>query len=194
MTVHAQQDAEGWTGVVLAGGRSSRMGRDKALVDYHGRSLIIHAIDTLRPHVNELLIIGDPLVYDHFGPLALADDMPGNGPLGGIVTALRYAWHERLIILACDMPHVSARFIATLKAALDDGHDAVVAQCDGRLEPLAAVYTRRCRDSFASQVRAGKLKMSDAIELVHTRYIQVCPGEGEWPSDLFRNINAPSDL
>ncbi|MBL7945155.1 MAG: molybdenum cofactor guanylyltransferase [Flavobacteriales bacterium] len=194
MTDHYQQGPEGWTGVVLAGGRSSRMGRDKALMDYQGRPLIQHAIDVLHPHVDELLIIGDPLLYDRSGALAIADDAPGNGPLGGIVTALRYAWNERMIILACDMPHVPARFLTLLKGALDEHHEAVVAQCDGRLEPLAAVYTRRCRHPFASQVQAGRLKMSDAIEQVRTRYVQICPGEDGWPSDLFRNINAPSDL
>lgn len=194
MTMHALKDAVGWTGVVLAGGRSSRMGRDKALMDYQGRPMIEHAIDSLQPHVDELLIIGDPLLYDPSGPLAIADDAPVCGPLGGIVTALRYAWNEQMIILACDMPHVPARFFTLLKGALDENHDAVVAQCDGRLEPLAAVYTRRCRNTFASQVLAGRLKMSDAIEQVRTRYVQICPGEDEWPSDLFRNINAPSDL
>lgn len=194
MTRNVHHSRQGWTGIVLAGGRSSRMGRDKAVVEYRGRPLIQHAIDILEPHVDELLIIGDPRQYDRYGPLAIADDAPGHGPLGGIVTALRYAWNERLIVLACDMPHIPASFIDSLKRSWDDEHDAVVAQCDGRLEPLAAVYTRRCRDTFASYVRAGRLKMSDAIEQVRTRYLQVCPGEGEWPVDLFRNINAPSDL
>ena len=185
---------KGWAGVVLAGGQSSRMGRDKALLPFNGKPLIARAIDILRPHVDELLIIGDPNKYDGFGPLALADDSPGLGPLGGIVTALRYEWNDRLLILACDMPHVNANFIGHLKARSDEGFDAVVAQCDGHLEPLAAVYHRSCRAVFSAQLAAGALKLSDAIERVRTCYSQVCPGEEGWPDDLFRNINAPSDL
>ena len=185
---------KGWAGVVLAGGQSSRMGRDKALLPFNGKPLIARAIDILRPHVDELLIIGDPNKYDGFGPLALADDSPGLGPLGGIMTALRYAWHDRLIILACDMPHVTDVFIEQLMTHYEDGIDAVVAQCDGHLEPLAAVYHRRCRAVFAAQLETGSLKLSDAIERVRTRYVQVCPGEEDWPVDLFRNVNAPSDL
>ncbi|HPF89174.1 MAG: molybdenum cofactor guanylyltransferase [Flavobacteriales bacterium] len=185
---------QGWAGVVLAGGRSSRMGRDKALLPVQGKPLITHALDILRPHVDELLIIGDPRKYDGFGPLALADDTPGSGPLGGILTALRYAWHDRLLILACDMPKITASFIELLMARYEEGVNAVVAQCDGRLEPLAAVYHRSCRTVFAAQLAAGSLKLSDAMEQVHTRYVQVCPGEEGWPTDLFRNINAPSDL
>lgn len=187
-------NAQGWGGVVLAGGKSSRMGRDKALLERNGRTLIANAVELLRPHVDELLIIGDPVKYDHVGPITIADDRPGLGPLGGILTALRYAWNDRIIVLACDMPHVTAAFIEQLKGLADAEHDAVVAQCDGRLEPLAAVYHRRCQRTFAELLEKGDLRMSDAIERVRTRYVQVCPGEDGWPADLFRNINTPTDL
>ncbi|MBL7953070.1 MAG: molybdenum cofactor guanylyltransferase [Flavobacteriales bacterium] len=184
----------GWCGVVLAGGRSSRMGRDKALIEHNGRSLIANAVEILRPHVDELLIIGDPSTYGRIGPLVIADDTSGQGPLGGILTALRYAWNDRSIVLACDMPNINARFIEHLKTWADRDHDAVVAQCDGRMEPLAAVYHRSCRHVFSARLAAGERKMSTALDRVRTRYLQVCPGEEEWPDDLFRNINTPTDL
>lgn len=170
------------------------MGHDKALIERNGRPLIANAVEVLRPHVEELLIIGDPVKYGHIGPLTIADDNAGLGPLGGILTALRYAWNDRLIVLACDMPNINRRFIEHIKALCDEEHDAVVAQCDGRLEPLAAVYSRRSKAIFAAQVDNAELKMSDAIERVRTRYVQVCPGEDGWPVDIFRNINAPGDL
>lgn len=170
------------------------MGRDKALIERDGVTLIANALDVLRPHVDELLIIGDPAKYGHIGLLTIADDTPGLGPLGGIVTALRYAWNDRLIVLACDMPNVNAALIEKLKALHDDGHDAVVPQCDGHLQPLSAIYHRRCRRVFAARLEQASLKMSDAVEAVRTRYVQVCPGEEGWPQDLFRNINSPGDL
>ncbi len=185
---------QGWAGVVLAGGKSSRMGRDKALVESDGRTLLANAVGLLRPHVEELLIIGDPTMHQGTGPLVLADDTPGLGPLGGILTALRYAWNDRLIVLACDMPNVNSALFERLKSLYDEGHDAVVPQCDGRLEPLAAIYHRHCRGAFAAAIAEGELKMSMAVERVNARYVQVCPGEEGWPADLFRNINAPSDL
>lgn len=185
---------QGWAGVVLAGGRSSRMGQDKALMAWQGKPLVTHALDLLRPQVEELLIIGDPATYGHLGPLTLADDWPGQGPLGGILTALRYALNDDLIVLACDMPNLNGRFLERLVSLAEPDYDAVVAQCDGRLQPLAGVYRRRCRAIFAEQLDAGERKMSDALERVHTRYVQVCPGEEGWPQDLFRNINTPSDL
>lgn len=170
------------------------MGHDKALIERDGRTLIANAVELLRSGTDELLIIGDPEKYAHIGPLVIADDTAGQGPLGGIVTALRYAWNDRLVVLACDMPNITGAFIEHIKALSDADHDAVVAQCDGRLEPLAAVYRRTCRSVFAAQLAKGELKMSDAIERVRTRYVQVCPGEDGWPADLFRNINSPGDL
>lgn len=184
----------GWCGVVLAGGQSSRMGKDKALIERDGRTLISNAVELLRSQAEELLIIGDPVKYARIGPLVIADDTAGQGPLGGVVTALRYAWNDRLIVLACDMPNVTGALVEHLKSALATTDDAVVPQCDGRLEPLSAVYHRRCRNVFADRLRAGELKMSDAIERVHARYVQVCPGEDGWPAGLFRNINSPGDL
>ncbi len=189
--VHADR---GWAGVVLAGGQSSRMGQDKALLPFEGKPLLAHAIDVLRPHTDEVIVIGDPVKYDQFGILTLADDMPGSGPLGGVLTAIRYAWYDRLIVLGCDMPRITAQLLLYLKASYQEGDHAVVPQCDGHLQPLAAIYGRGCRTVFADQLSKGDRSMAAAIERVRTRYIQVCPGEESWPEDLFRNINTPYDL
>lgn len=194
MSMESLNSGHGWCGVVLAGGKSSRMGRDKALLVHNGRPLIAHAADLLRPLVDDLLIIGDPLKYGHAGARTVADERPGSGPLGGIVTALGSAWYERSIVLACDMPNITPAFLEYLMRLADTDHDAVVAQCDGRLEPLAAVYHRRCRRAFLELLERGELRMSDAIERVRTCYVQICPGEDGWPEELFRNINTPADL
>ncbi len=186
--------ADGWTGVVLAGGRSSRMGRDKALIEVDGRTLLDRALDKLEPHVQELLVIGDPGKYGHVGPFVFADDIPGVGPLGGILTAMRYASNDRLLVLACDMPNVTPRLFEHLKEGLTREGTAFVPACDGQLEPLAAAYHRRCRSTFEARVAQGAWKVSDALEQVRATFVQICPGEEGWPQDLFRNINAPGDL
>ena len=76
------------------------MGRDKALIEVNGRTMLDHALDLLQPHVNDLLVIGDPIKYGHVGPFVIADDIAGVGPLGGIITAMRYAAHDRSLVLA----------------------------------------------------------------------------------------------
>jgi molybdopterin-guanine dinucleotide biosynthesis protein A len=184
----------GWTGVVLAGGRSSRMGRDKALIEIDGRTLLDRALDILQPHVDDLLVIGDPVKHGHVGPFVMADDLPGVGPLGGMVTAMRYAVHDHLLVIACDMPHVNGALLERLKQGMAPDIDAFVPECDGQLEPLAAAYHRRCRPHFEAGMSGGHWKVSDALDRVRTTYVQICPGEEGWPADLFRNINTPADL
>lgn len=184
----------GWTGVVLAGGRSSLMGRDKALIEMDGRTLLDRALDLLEPQVQELLVVGDPEKYAHVGPFVIADDVPGIGPLGGIITAMRYASNDRLLIIACDMPNLTPSLLSFLKAAFPVDGYALVPACDGRPEPLAAAYHRKCRIGFEACVAKGEWKVSSALEHVGATFVQICPGEDGWPEKLFRNINSPGDL
>jgi molybdenum cofactor guanylyltransferase len=183
-----------WTGVVLAGGQSSRMGRDKALIVHQGMTLLDRQVELLRPHAKEILIIGDPA--NHASPYAavIPDDTTGQGPLGGITTALRCARYVRLLVLACDLPNISDRLLLRLKAGLDNGVDAVVPQHGDGSEPLAAAYHRHAIEAFQRALGEGERKMSVALGRIHTIPLVLALGEDGWPTDLFRNLNAPSDL
>ena len=183
-----------WTGVVLAGGKSSRMGRDKALVEVEGRTLLQRAVDLLRPHVREILVIGDPAKYAPVHATVVPDDAPGKGPLGGLVTALRHARYVRSLVLACDLPNINDRLLVLLKNELHGDRDAVVPKHGGLLEPLAASYHRHAIEDFDDCLRNDVLKMSSALDRVRTAYTDVEPGENGWPADLFKNVNAPTDL
>lgn len=185
---------DGWTGVVLAGGRSSRMGRDKALIEVDGRSLLDRALDKLDPHVAELLVVGEPEKYGHVGPFVIADEWPGKGPLGGLVTAMRYASNDKLLVVACDMPGLNDRLFDLLKTQLGTATEAVVPRHGGLIEPLASAYHRNAQPAFRRCVELDVLKMSDALSQVRTSFLEVHPGREGWPEDLFRNINRPTDL
>ncbi len=183
-----------WTGVVLAGGQSSRMGRDKALVELDGVSFLDRAIELLRPHAKEVLVIGDPGKYAPAHATVVPDELPGKGPLGGLVTALKSARYVRLLVLACDLPNINDRLLIHLKKELVGDVDAVVPRHDGLIEPLAGAYHRHCIELFERNIAVDRLKMSDALSRVNTRYLELTPGEEGWPLDLFKNVNAPSDL
>lgn len=183
-----------WTGVVLAGGQSSRMDRDKALIEVDGITMLDRAIALLRPHAKEVLVIGDPRKYTPGHATVIADDLPGKGPLGGLVTALKHARYVRIIVLACDLPNISDRLLIHLKNDLTGDFDAVVPRHGGFIEPLAAVYHRHAIELFERNIAADRLKMSDALGRVRTRYFELVPGEEGWPNDLFKNVNAPTDL
>ena len=183
-----------WTGIVLAGGQSSRMGRDKALVELDGVTLLHRAVELLRPHAKEVLVIGDPSKYAPEHATVISDDIPGKGPLGGLVTALKHARYVRLLVLACDLPNISDRLLIKLKNDLIGGYDAVVPRHADHIEPLAAAYHRHAIEIFQRNIAADRLKMSDALGRVRTRYFDIVPGEEGWPKDLFKNVNSPSDL
>lgn len=185
---------QGWTGVVLAGGKSMRMGRDKAMIEVGGRTLLDRALDMIDPHCAELLVIGEPEKYGAVGPFVIADEWPGKGPLGGLTTAMRYASNDKLLVIACDLPGLSDRLFGLLKAQLGHSTDAVVPRHEGLIEPLAAAYHRNAKPAFRRCVEMDVLKMSEALSQVRTTYVEVIPGQDGWPADLFRNINAPSDL
>ena len=184
----------GWTGVVLAGGQSSRMGSDKALIQIDGRSLLDRALDRLDRHVSEFLVIGDPEKYGHIGPFVFADNNPGNGPLGGITTAMRYASNDNLLVLACDMPAVNDKLLELLKSRLGNFTDAVVPVHGDHVEPLCAAYHRRCSSIFNFALDRGELKMQMVLEKIRMDRLEIILGDGTWPTDLFRNLNYPADL
>lgn len=183
-----------WTGVVLAGGKSTRMGQDKALLEVDGKPLLLHAVEKLAPHVRELFVIGEPRKYGHIWPDTMPDAIPGLGPLGGIVTAMGAARHDRLLVLAVDVPGVNAALLERLTRELPEGADALVPRHGTGLEPLVAAYHRRCAEAFMECITAGRLSMHGALEQVRTTHLDIDPGEDGWPEDLFRNLNGPDDL
>ncbi len=183
-----------WTGVVLVGGQSSRMGRDKALIEVDGVRMLDRAVELLRPHAREVLVIGDPLKYAKEHAVTIADETPGMGPLGGLVTALKRARYVRLLVIACDLPRINDRLLTKLKHELIGEVDAVIPKHDAFVEPLAAAYHRHCVDTFERHVNTDRLKLSDALDAVNTRYLPIPLGNEGWPTDLFKNLNAPADL
>lgn len=183
-----------WTGVLLAGGKSTRMGQDKALLEVDGRPLLLHGVERLKPHVREVLVIGDPYKYGRIWPEVVPDEIPGLGPLGGIVTAIGAARFDRLLVMAVDVPGVTAALLERLVRELPEDADALVPRHNGRLEPLVAGYHRRCLPVLMECMMKSQLSMHGALERINTAFLDINPGEDGWPEDLFRNLNSPADL
>lgn len=172
------------------------MGQDKALMvlPSNGRTFLDHALDQLAPLVDDLLVVGHPEIHGHAGPFVIPDDQPGLGPLGGLLTAMRYASHDRLLLLAVDMPNVTEALFTRLKLELGHFTDAAICRHGGQAEPLAGAYHRRCSPIFQSLIERGTLKMSEALQAVRTTWVDLDVGADGWPADLFHNVNRPEDL
>ena len=174
---------------MLAGGKSSRMGRDKALLPFHGGALAGHVASTVAAAAGSVILIGDPQKYGHLGYPVLADRKPGVGPVGGIESALSYTTADWNLVLACDMPGISAEFLrGLLDAAERLNADALVpAGPSGRLEPLSAVYHRRCLETLRRALEADVRKVTDALAGLEVARFAVDD------TGCFENLNTPEE-
>ncbi len=171
------------------GGRSSRMGRDKALLPFRGALLVESVARTVERAAGSAILVGSPVVYGAFGFPVIPDLFPGEGPLGGILTALDHTPADWNLIVACDMPELSAAFLGgLLEAARQSGLDAL-APCgpSGLMEPLCAVYHRRSQEALQTAFAGGIRKVTAAFSQLRI---------AAWPvPELapFQNVNTPED-
>ncbi|MCB0396467.1 MAG: molybdenum cofactor guanylyltransferase [Flavobacteriales bacterium] len=181
------------TGFVLAGGKSSRMGRDKALIPLHGTSMIEYATRSLLPVCSTVAIIAGNDRYRELGYPVYADVVPDSGPLAGICTGLAVSDSPLNIFVCCDSPFVTPEFWSFL---LDrtGGCDAVVPRSGDVLYPLTAVYKKSCLPVFRERLDTGKLKVREAIRCVRTNEIDMPRDFSSFDDKMLANFNTPLEL
>ncbi len=182
-------------GFILAGGQSSRMGRDKALLEFAGVPLLVRTARLLEPRVASVTVIGPPERYAALRLRVVPDDQPGVGPLGGIATALRLSSPEWNLLVGCDLPYLTGEWLDWLIGrALASKADALVPETERGLEPLCAIYHRGCAPALAASLARGVRKVTDAVAGLALE--RVTPAEWK-PFDvdgaLFKNMNTPAD-
>jgi len=165
------------------------MGRNKALLPFRGASLAEFVARTVAQAAGSAVLVGDPALYLAFPFPVLADEFPGEGPLGGIVTALHNTSADWNLVVACDMPGLSAEVLAALlEAAGQAGADALIPKGpSGHPEPLCAVYHRRSLEGLEAAFRAGQRKVMAAAAEIDARVLPF----GEVAA--FQNVNTPED-
>lgn len=181
---------------VLAGGRSSRMGTDKASLQFDGRTLLARALDLLHALTPEVRIVGSAAKFAPHGRRVVEDIYPGRGPLAGIHAALSASTTELNLILAVDLPFVSEsllRFIVEQARAADAV--VTVPRIAGGYQPLCAVYRRAFAPVAQAALEAGKNKIDALFADTTTRILE----EPElrrfaFGAAMFDNLNTPEDL
>ncbi len=176
--------------LILAGGKSLRLGREKAGVLLGGETLLARAIRLTRP-LGEVWVVGDgrPLPLPP-GVRMVADILPGKGPLGALYTGLLLSPSPYALALACDMPFLAPQLLGYI-LNLAPGYDAVVPRVGELLEPLHAVYSRGCLPIIRDLLQEGKLSLQELFPRVKVRYVKVREMGDTLP---FFNINTPQDL
>jgi molybdopterin-guanine dinucleotide biosynthesis protein A len=184
----------GATAVVLAGGRSSRMGRPKALLPFGGEPLISHVVTTLNALFADVVVVAAPGQDLPVMPVTLVrDDVAYQGPVGGLCYGLRAARRERCFVTACDSAFLNVSLIAHLVSRLP-GHDVVVPWWLGRLQPLHAVYRRSVLPLLEGQLARGELRPVSLFDRVRTLRIDEDEIRRFDPDGAsFFNMNTPDD-
>jgi len=172
--------------IIMAGGESLRMGRDKAVLDVGGRPLIEQIRDRVRPHFKEIVIsAADAGAYAFLGERVVPDLVGGQGPLMGIVSALEACEHDRAFVVACDMPELD---VTLMKRLLRESRaaDAVIPVAPGgHIEPLFAVYTKAVLPAARAALDSGERRIRSFFGDCELKYVHVATGP--------RNLNTPQD-
>lgn len=181
---------------ILAGGRARRFGgRDKSSLDVGGASILERQLAALRSVAGRILVVsGNPARFQERGLDAVADLVPGAASLGGIYTALTHAATEHVLVVACDLPFLTASFLRRLTTEARHADEAVVPRSADGWQPLCAVYARRLADTARRQIEARRLKIVDF--LASTRVREIGPdaiAEDDPDGLLFFNVNSPAD-
>lgn len=194
-----REPGEGVSGVVLAGGRSRRLGRDKAVELLGGQPMIRRVLERVAALTSENIVVvaeqsrGDALpLLDN--TRVVLDVYPGTGSLGGIFSGLSAAKNEWAMVTACDMPFLNADLLGYL-SSLRDGSDVVAPVVEGRPEPTHALYSRECLPFIEERLRAEDLKITGFYGGVKVRYVEEREIRQFDPELLsFFNVNSPQDL
>ncbi|MEH7074563.1 molybdenum cofactor guanylyltransferase [Neobacillus drentensis] len=182
--------------IILSGGKSSRMGTNKALLKINEKTNIERIADTLSRSFNDIILVTNhPEQYEFLGVKMVKDYYPNQGPLAGVHAGLSSSNFDTNFIVACDMPFVSVE-LAELLVTKSADYDAVIPIINGVQHPLFAVFNKRVLSGAAESIEAGRLRMKHLLDTLHVLYVtekdlQVC-GSIDLER-VFFNMNHPNE-
>ena len=181
------------TAIILAGGKSSRMGMDKGHVKIGGMTMIQHTINNAKRVTDQIIVIANNKNYNSLGVSVLSDVYTGKGPLGGIHAGLvrsNTAWNW---VVGCDMPNIGTGIISHLLNHAGN-NQAVVPTWKGNQEPLCAIYHKTCANEIEACLKKGQLKMSFALSNLKVNFINITEDLEFYSPFLFTNLNSQQDV
>lgn len=183
------------TGVILAGGKSDRMGKNKALMLLDGRRLIDLVIAVLREVFADLLIVTNrPELYADLQLPIVGDVYPDKGALGGIYSAIYHAPTPYCFVVACDMPFLNTAVIRYLTSQIVN-NDVVMPDIHGEMEPLHAIYSKTCLQPILRCLEANRLKIISFLPDVRVCTVVASDIQRFDPNLLgFQNLNTPEEF
>ncbi|MFN8290170.1 MAG: molybdenum cofactor guanylyltransferase [Chitinophagaceae bacterium] len=180
------------TAIILAGGKSSRMGEEKGLVLFKEKPLVLYVIAAAKEITDNIIIITANPAYQQFSCRCIEDALKDKGPLGGIYTGLINSGTQKNLLLGCDMPFLTGNLLRALAARCGE-EDVLLTEHKGLAEPLCSVYDNRCAAAFRGLLEQDQLKITDALAGLKTRVISF-DKEDWFRGNEFANINTIEEL
>ena len=181
--------------IILAGGNSSRLGKDKALVKINDSSTIIHTVvEKLKIITDNVIIVTNGQKYSNLGVKLTGDIYLNSGPLAGLHSGLLAAKHSHAIVVACDMPFLNVKLLNYMVSQPLD-YDALVPKIEDWLEPLHAIYSRQCIGPIERMLKTHRFRTQDLLDIIVVRYLyedSIKMFDPQYRS--FFNINSPETL
>lgn len=189
-----QNQIAGIAGVILAGGKSSRMGRNKALLEVKGERMIESVYQIISELFREVLLITNtPEIYDFIPCRKIGDIYPGMGPLAGIHAALSLCLAERAFVVACDMPELNPAVIREL-CKVKESVDVVIPESPRGLEPLHSVYAKSSLPKIEEMLLSGNSRILSFLDIADVKVVSQCKiASLDHDYTSFRNVNTPED-
>ena len=184
------------TGIILAGGRSSRMGKDKGLCSFRGKPLVSYAIDVLKPLCGEMIISANhfPEKYSAFGLPVVPDEIQNIGPMGGIYSCLKRSKTQHNLVVSCDTPFVSTDVFRLLLQHVENFQVVCLSHDTFLIEPLSAYYNTNILGDLEKAIRNKEFKMMRFLKRIRFRSVPVEKGHSVFTETLFLNLNTPEDM
>jgi molybdopterin-guanine dinucleotide biosynthesis protein A len=182
------------TGIILAGGKSSRMGTDKGWQALCGKPLIQYAIEALSGLCSSIIISASSTSYQSLGFRVVADVFPAIGPMGGIYSALKQSETENNLVLSCDLPFVPEELLSYILKQAKGYQVAVPWQGNQHYEPLCGFYHLSVLDQMNAFIQKGNFKLPDLFEEISINRLVFNNNLDFYMDNIFLNVNSKHDL
>lgn len=175
--------------IILAGGKSSRMGNDKGLSLLNEKPMVAHVITTIRQITDDVIIISNQEDYNSFGLPVYEDMIKESGPLAGIYTGLHHSKNDKNIVLSCDVPFVSVELLNFL-IKNSEGFDVTIPVKNNKPHQVIGIYNKKCIAVFKKELENNQRKMKVALEKVKLNVVDA----NSFDEKEFINVNTPQEL
>ena len=175
--------------IILAGGNSSRMGKDKGLLFLNGKPMVAHIINTLQQITDDILIVSNNIEYNNFGVKVYPDLIKDAGPLAGIYSGLSHAKFDKNIVVSCDVPFISVELLNYL-IENSKNFDVTIPVKNDKAQRVIGIYDKNCIPTFKNELENNQRRIKFAIQKLNSNLINA----DQFKERVFTNINTPNEL